>query len=90
MPYLKNWGKYESCLIKSTLDSETAPHFLSAVQPENMRKRALDADKGRAGAGMPRSGNKQEQLEKKENNFSPYICHAVQPLLVFIVKIRSN
>jgi hypothetical protein len=77
MPYFKNWGKYESCLIKNTLDS---PHFLWAVQPENMRKRALDADQGRAGAGM--SGNKQEQLEKKKNIFSPY--KYVQPLHWFL------
>ncbi len=34
------------------------PHFPSAGQPENMRKRAR-ADKGKAGAGM--SGNKQGQ-----------------------------
>ncbi len=46
-------------------------HFPSAVQPENMRKRALDTDKGRAGAG--RSGNKQEPLEQKKYKPSFYI-----------------
>ena len=76
MPYLKKLGKSESCLIKKTLN---LPHFLSVVQPENMRKRALDAGKGSAGAGM--SGNKQEPLEKKGNEPSPYMSAALTLVL---------
>jgi hypothetical protein len=66
MPYLINWGKSESCIIKkktSNLIREDLPHFPSAEQPENMRKRALDTDRGDAGAG--RSGNKQEHVNKR-------------------------
>ncbi len=67
----KKVGKIESCLVsKKTLNW---PHFTSAGQPENLRKRALGADKGKAGAGM--SGNKQERFEKNKNEYicSPYI-----------------
>ncbi len=51
-----------------------------------MRKRALGADKGKAGAGM--SGNKQEQLEKNKNKPCPYTSTALT--LVFTVKNRSD
>ncbi len=50
-----------------------------------MRKRALGADKGKAGADM--SGNKQEQLGKKIKP-SPYISAALT--LVFTVKTKSD
>jgi hypothetical protein len=50
-----------------------------------MRKRALDADQGRAGAGM--SGNKQEQLEKKEKYlFFLYMCN---PYIGFYSKTQK-
>jgi hypothetical protein len=51
MLYLKNWGRSESCLIRKHIDRDSDTLFaalpeLSAVLPENMRKRALDVDKG--------------------------------------------
>jgi hypothetical protein len=51
------------------------PHFPSAGQPENMRKRAQGAHKGKAGAGM--SGNKQEQLENHKNKPSSWKSAAI-------------
>jgi hypothetical protein len=47
-----------------------------------MRRRALGADKGKAGAGM--SGNKQEQFE---NTFP---CISAALTLVFTAKIGSD
>jgi hypothetical protein len=63
MPYLINWVKSESMPYQTI--TPNLPHFPSAWQPENMRKRARGTGKG--GEDVSMSKNLQEPLEQKKN-----------------------
>jgi hypothetical protein len=63
MPYLINWVKSESMPYQTI--TPNLPHFPSAGQPENMRKRARGT--GQGGEDVSMSKNLQEPLEQKKN-----------------------